>query len=194
MLQQDTGASHFELLSKRRAYDVYVRLRKMRADTKTSICTLGARRVAHITSVMVRKELQRHYMIAKAARRSLVMTLRFQSTQELLSRLRACSAVVRGKSVGLSPKTLDVPHLLKNPRHKLKHAITATFRALSAPNGTHGPRHRVANEDSSPGCLYICGIFPPIFHPNNPTMERKEIPWCSGTSGHSLIVPQCIST
>jgi hypothetical protein len=33
---------HFELLSKRRACDVYARLRRKRADTKTFICTLGA--------------------------------------------------------------------------------------------------------------------------------------------------------
>jgi len=78
-----------------------------------------------------------------------------------------------GKSAaGSSQKTSDVPHFPTNPRQKLMRAMAATFRALLAPSGTHGPRHRVTKENSSP--LYIYGKFPQILQPTTLSWNAKR--------------------
>jgi hypothetical protein len=56
--------------------------------------------MVHRSSVTVREELQRLYVIARAARCSLMILSALRSMQELLNGVRACDDAVRSKSVG----------------------------------------------------------------------------------------------
>ena len=96
VLQADITALHFGLLSKRRACDVYTGLRRKRADTKTSICTLGTPCGAQKFCDGARRTTKL-YVIAKAMQCNLMISSSLRSRKRLLNGLKACGAAVRGK-------------------------------------------------------------------------------------------------